>query len=61
MDGIEKTERATGRRGVCKIILTAVAAIVMLCAAAVAYAMYAGGGRCSALAPQSRLTRRMRA
>mgnify|MGYP001047465861 FL=1 len=44
MDGIEKTERATGRRGVCKIILTAVAAIVMLCAAAVAYAMYAGGG-----------------
>ncbi len=44
MDGIGKTERATGRRGVCKIILTAVAAIVMLCAAAVAYAIYAGGG-----------------
>lgn len=44
MDGIEKTERATGRRGVCKIILTAVAAVVMLCAAAVAYAIYAGGG-----------------
>lgn len=44
MDGIGKTERATGRRGVCKIILTAVAAVVMLCAAAVAYAIYAGGG-----------------
>lgn len=43
MDGIGKTERATGRRGVCKIILTAVAAVVMLCAAAVAYAIYAGG------------------